>query len=265
MSSLQAMGNGDREARVILLGASNLARGVALAAETARIVLGGPLELVIAMGHGRSYGVRSRVLGRALPGIAECGLWDALKRTRAHPTYALLTDVGNDLAYGAPVEEIEGWIALCLDRLAAAGSRTVLTLLPMASLESLSPLRFGVARSILFPARRIAHRDAIDAARRLDERLRRLGESRGATLVEQPRDWYGLDPIHLRPTVMPQAWRRILAAWRPGADAPPARRSLRRFLAIRRLTPQRWWLAGIPLGRPQPAGTLADGSRVWLF
>ncbi len=251
--------------RAVLLGASNLARSIAIAVETARLLLPGPIEYMIAMGHGRSYGTRSRVLGRGLPGIVECGLWDALAGRPPLPTAALVTDVGNDIAYGADLATIEGWVDTCLERLAAAGARTVLTLPPLASLAALSPLRFNVARAILYPTRRIGFDGALASVRDLDRRLRRLGEARRVDLVEQPAEWFGLDGIHVRWRALPQVWARILAPWRPDATPPPAPRSLRRYLAVRRLTPETWWFAGIPLGRRQPAGRLADGSVVWLF
>ena len=98
--------------RVILLGASNLARGISTIVGTAQSRLGSPLEFFIAMGHGRSYGRASRVLGRTLPGIDECGLWDALGDAVSTQTYALITDIGNDIIYGYDVEMIAAWIEI---------------------------------------------------------------------------------------------------------------------------------------------------------
>ena len=46
--------------------------------ETAHGVWGRPLEVFVALGHGRSYGRSTRMLGRQLPGILECGLWPEL-------------------------------------------------------------------------------------------------------------------------------------------------------------------------------------------
>ena len=157
------------KARVVLLGASNVTRGAVTLVEMARRTVAGPVEFLIAMGHGRSYGARSTVLGRSLPGIAECGLWEALRRGRELPTYALVTDIGNDVIYGAPVDAIAGWVRTCLDRLAARQARTVLSLLPMDSLRRLSPWRFHAARSLLFPGRRMSLPECLAAAQQLDE------------------------------------------------------------------------------------------------
>jgi len=81
--------------RVVLLGASNLTRGISTAVETARLQWGRPLDVMAALGHGRSYGLASRLLCRTLPSIVECGLWPALAARPPAPTAALVTDVGN--------------------------------------------------------------------------------------------------------------------------------------------------------------------------
>ncbi len=55
------------------------------------------LMVLAAAGYGRCYGVKSRFVLRDLPPILDCGLWSALRKTSHAPTYALLTDIGNDL------------------------------------------------------------------------------------------------------------------------------------------------------------------------
>ena len=42
--------------RVILLGASNLTRGISTVVEIAKTKWGSPLDIMSALGHGRSYG-----------------------------------------------------------------------------------------------------------------------------------------------------------------------------------------------------------------
>ncbi len=121
--------------RVVLLGASNLTKGIGTVLETACRHWGRPLEAVGALGHGRSYGNASRVLGRQLPGILECGLWQVLGRSPGVPTAGLVTDIGNDLLYGQGVARIADWLEQCLDRLAAVHARTVVTLLPVDNLQ----------------------------------------------------------------------------------------------------------------------------------
>ena len=123
--------------RIILLGASNVARGISALTGTARAIWGQPLEVFAAFGRGRSYGLPSRVLVRELSGIVQCGLWDAVGRRDRLPTAALVTDIGNDLIYGRSVDEIAQWVDTCLARLNALEARTVVTGLPIDNLASL--------------------------------------------------------------------------------------------------------------------------------
>ena len=103
--------------RVILLGASNLTRGIATVIDACHRQWGQPLDCLAALGHGRSYGTRSTVLGRTLPSIQDCRLWSALDDRPAVPTAALVTDIGNDVMYEAPVDKIVEWVTRCFDQL----------------------------------------------------------------------------------------------------------------------------------------------------
>jgi hypothetical protein len=252
--------------RIILLGGSNVARGLPTIVDIARRTVGGPAEFLMAMGPGRSYGQRSRVLCLGLPGITQCGLWNALERQAHRPTFALVSDIGNDVAYGAPVDQIAAWVETCVERVRGAGAQTVVTALPMDSLRSLSPRRFSLARSILFPSARFTLEEALERAGDLDARIRALAERHGARLVEHDRAWYGLDPIHIRRRCIAGAWSRVVSGWGDGGPAPAAiRPSLRRWTTLCRMTPQRWWLFGRERGRPQPAGRLPDGSTISMY
>ena len=252
--------------RVVLLGASNLTRGISRAVGIAQAILGTPLEVLIAMGHGRSYGQRSRVLGRSLPGIVDCGLWDALLHGSGRPTYALLTDIGNDVMYGASVPSILGWIQTCMDRLLVAKARIAMTLLPMAGIKQLSRWRYEVARTLLFPGTRLSQTDAVSTATQLNDRLRELGHERGVDLVEPEARWYGLDPVHIRRSLLPLAWACMMDDWVTDPQVQPrVSSSLRRWLALRLATPQQWWLFNRELGREQPARRLPDGTTVSLY
>jgi hypothetical protein len=253
-------------AQVILLGGSNLARGISTIVEIARQIAGGNADFLIAKGHGRSYGKRSTILGRGLPGIIECGLWDALDPDEGRQTYALITDIGNDVAYGAPVAAIAGWVDSCVERLAAARARIVVTPLPIESLRRLSPWRYKLARSIMFPGARFSLDEAFGHCLELDELVRALAGTREVRLVEQKGSWYGLDPIHIRMRHHVAAWTHIMSAW-VDSEAPPLpiRRSVRRSLKLRTVTPQRWWLLGSQRVRSQPAARLDDGSTISLF
>jgi hypothetical protein len=269
--------------RVVILGASNCTRGISTIITAARRLLGSPLEVHAAIGHGRSYGLRSRVLARALPGIIDCRLWGAIgasdvageagraaqrQRLRAGPTFALITDIGNDVMYGADPEQIAAWVAMCIERLRSVDARIVMTQLPMESLWRLSGLRFEAARRVFFPLRRIEHEEALARADELNTRLFALARERGVALAELPREWFGLDPIHIRMRMWPVAWPAVLRHWRDEAAAPGPeviRADAAQWLRLKRMRPLERWVFGRRRRADQPAGTLGDGTVVSMY
>jgi hypothetical protein len=247
----------------VLLGASNLTVALPFLIDDLRRTAGGPVEVLAACGHGRSYGRWSRFLFiRHLPGIIRCGLWADLESRPSLPTVALLTDVGNDLAYGELPETVAGWVETCLVRLAGQGATTVCTLLPLHGLEKLSDLRYYAARSILFPGRRVSRRALLERARELDCQLRRLTREHEARTVEPEASWYGIDPIHVRRRWRRRVWDLILAQWPlPQTEGQERRTPVR--LPV--LGAEELRLFGLPRRHAQPACCLADGTTVALY
>lgn len=245
--------------RAVLLGASNLKASLPLVVDLLRRRAGGPVEVLAACGHGRSYIAWSRFLAiRHLPGIAGCGLWQALEDRPGLSTVALLTDAGNDLVYGAPVPAIVRGIEACLEKLAARRAQIVLTPLPLARLERLSPWEVRLAVSLLYPGRRAPWPGLLERARELDERLRRLGREHGAQMVEPEASWYGIDPIHLRRSRRREVWERLTGVSEsPAVDRPQARIPLLGAESLR--------LAGRALRTSQPAVRLPDGTSIALY
>jgi len=97
-------------ARVVALGASNLTRGFQTVIATARAAWGPDVEMLAALGHGRSYGAQSRLIVRTLPGILQSGLWRKLETLPVAPTRGLITDVGNDIVYGFSAQQTLEWV-----------------------------------------------------------------------------------------------------------------------------------------------------------
>ena len=252
--------------RVVVLGASNVARGISVITETSRRMHGRPLEIFAAFGRGRSYGKTTRFLGFGLPGIAECGLWESLAARPPLATSALVTDIGNDLFYDQPLERIVGWIDLCLARLAAIGARTVVTRLPLDNLPELTEARFRVLRKIFFPRCRQTLAQATELARALDERIVELAGIYGAQTISPPRASYGFDAIHIRLCATPRAWREILLAWSPDLAPPRAvPPSPLRALYLNTVFPERQRVFGREWQVRQPSGRLPGGTTLWLY
>lgn len=251
--------------RVVVLGASNVRRGLPSLVNALREARGRPLDLMMATGHGRSYGMGSRVLGRTLPAILTSGLWPALEKREPVPTVALVTDVGNDILYGAPADVIAAWVQEAVRRLADVAERIVITGLPLAGIDALGSMRYLAVRSILFPRCRVTLPQARETAHAIDDALRDLASQRGASYVEPAPAWYGLDPIHVRRAARDVSWRTALAPLIEGDRCPRADAPWGEGLHLRRLRPERRLLFGVEQVTQQPCGTLHDATNVSLY
>jgi len=248
--------------RLVALGASNLTRGLHVVVASARDAWGPDAEVIGALGHGRSYGAHSRLLMRTLPGILESGIWRHLSTVPPSPTRALVTDVGNDILYGFGADQTLAWVGEAVDRLQAITSDVVLTDLPMASIRRLSTPAFLVIRSILVPSCRLTLTQVVDVAERVNDGLVALAASRRLRLARLNPDWYGVDPIHMRPSVWNRAWREILGG---GGSLRPASMGAGEAWRLYLKRPERQWLFGREQATPQAGQRLAGGGRVWLF
>jgi hypothetical protein len=253
------------ERRVVLLGASNLMRGIATVVETACRAWGRPLDVLIAAGHGRSYGMRSRVLVRELPGITECALWPALAARPVAPTAALITDIGNDLFYGSSPDAIARWVEQCCQRLKASDARLVMTRLPVCNVGRVRPWQYRAFRTMFFPACRLSLADLTHRAQELDERLLELAGRFACRLIEPQACWYGLDPIHVKLMQARSAWQEVFAGWGDVATDPAPRASVLRWMYLYSCSPEQRWLLGRKRTHLQPCGRLPDGTVLSFY
>jgi len=241
----------EARARLVVIGASNAWRALPR-------VLGAlerPCDVLVAAGHGRSYGSWSRYLARDLPAILECGIWPELARGKA-ALHALVTDVGNDLAYGASAQVIAGWVDEVLARLEG---RVALSSLPLERLERLSPLFFHAVRLLVFRGRALERERVLAQARELDQRLAELARKHGAEFLCIPPTAIGWDGIHQRRaarTELWEGWLRTLGLKLDRAQGPRFRGGLRA---------QEQRLFGRLEHTRQPCAEAADGSRVSIF
>jgi hypothetical protein len=293
---------------VVLLGASNLTRGISTVVETVRLTHGSPLRIFAALGHGRSFGLRSRVMGRTLCSALDCAMWSALnsplpggeglgvraaasqstrdtaqpdaaaaltpalsQRERERempPAFALITDIGNDVMYGATPQQIIDWISDSVDRLAQMNTpRINITALPTASIQRVTPWQFAIVKALLFPTRDITFEQAVSRALETQHLLERfVRESSHANrlkMIQHERDWYGFDPIHIKWKHWPMAWARFLAR-----DDDEARiragRSFNRWRRLRLHMPAEYEFLGLARTRRQPL-TLPDSTTIALY
>ena len=246
--------------RIVALGASNLTRGFQTVVSTARTAWGPDVQVVAALGHGRSYGTNSTFLVRRLPGILQSGLWRHLESTPAVPTRALVTDIGNDIVYGFPPAQILAWVDEALTRLARVSDDVVLTGLPMDSIRRVSPARFYAVRTVFFPSScPLSFEELVVTAEQVNAGLAELAGTHRARFLHLRPSWYGVDPIHIRPSLWKTAWQEILDVSCP---IPRSRLQALRLYAMR---PERQWLFGVEQRTTQAGTRLRGGGRVWLY
>ena len=260
-------------ARFVLLGASNARRGFPAFVDIARSMATGDLEVLAAIGHGRSYGKWSSVPGRGLPSIKDCQLWEALREAPPAPTTALVTDIGNDLLYGSAPRVLVDWVRCCVERLCDVGATTNITELPVGNLEQLGPRRFAFFRTLFVPTCRLSIEEIADRAHEVNEGLRDIAASCGARLHLSPREWYGLDPIHIQRQKICLAWKFFLgdetftdqSRHATLVVAIKRARSMWSRARLQLAPPAEQRLLGIDRRRAQPSLVLRSGVSVSLF
>jgi len=241
--------------RVILLGASNIAYGFPVMLDLLRCGMSGPIEVSAAFGHGRSYGNWSRVFFRELPGMLNCKLWQDLDPRAAHngPTFALLTDIGNDLLYGVDPQLLGDWVAECLQRLKALQAEILLTQIPYDRLMRLTEWQFRIAKACFFPVSRVRWKEVRQQIGVLQQRVRELAEQQQIPCIEQPLEWYGYDPIHHRRSLKKQIWQQIFEHWSEFNCSTPCRGStVLQNIFVQSLSASERKLAGLTLFQSQP-------------
>jgi len=255
--------------RAILLGASNLTLSLRLIIHLMRQYCAEPCEVLAAAGHGRSYGRNSRVLVRDLPGIVQSGLWrqlHSIKAEEVHQTYAFLTDVGNDIPYEADPDKILGWVTWCVDQLAMHDARIVMTNLPMASIETMSEMKFNMLRRVMFPSCSLTRNEVVARARQVHQGLIDLAKHRRLMINELDVDSMSFDGIHIAYRKRQVFYQHVLKSFDLGdPNNVPVRREdallswqRRPRFAVRRIF-------GKIEQHQQPSGLLEDQTAVSLY
>jgi len=250
--------------RVVVLGASNVSRG--LSRLVAAVESRSPgADLFVAAGHGRGYGVNTRVAARRLPSILRSGLWRGLDRHDGEAPLALVTDVGNELLYGARSVLVASWVRETVWRLADRGATIAITRLPMAGIAEVGPFRYRALRTFFVPGCRLSLAGLKEAATRLDADLQTIAGDFGAQIIEQPAHWYGLDTLHVRRRHLDDLWHAACGAWGFPSVQSTAKSSFAEWVRVGTKAAEVRSLGGMMLFTKQPVLPLRSGGMLSLY
>ena len=251
---------------LVLLGASNLTRSFPYVVSLATHGFEESLSLFVAKGSGRSYGHEAGSFGKKFPGIFFSGIWSALESAKAAPISAVITDVGNDLGYEVPVEELVEWVRGCIDRLQQLDAHVVITDIPSESVCRVSESKFRLFRMLLFPYCTLSRQELIDRTEQLRASLHQLAKSRNITVFPVQNHWYGFDPIHPHKRHLRQLWRELFREFEGfQATEHKLRNWLPKSAYLRLLSAEKWSLFKVKWRAPQPHGQLVDGTSIFLY
>ena len=252
--------------KVVIAGASNVSRAFPVLISSLLHAFDEPLSIYVAKGHGRSYGIETSFFKKKNLGIFQSNLFQEIARENSVPIHACLTDIGNDLAYEQPVENILGWVETSIDYLLRCDSKIVLTELPINILREMSEARFKLLRTLFFPFCRLDHGEIMKRAERLNDCLNKIAKSRKIPVFAVPNEMYSWDPIHPRRRDLQAIWRELLRIMTGmEIDWKDYRKS--RFLC--------WYLRALqskthPINPSQPKtkrpnGLLSNGTKIFLY
>jgi hypothetical protein len=249
---------------VVVLGASNVSRGLSRLVAAMETRAPGT-DLFVAAGHGRGYGVNTRVAARRLPSILRSGLWRGLDRHGGEAPFSLVTDVGNELLYGARSVLVASWVRETVWRLADRGATIAITRLPMAGIAEVGPVRYRALRTFFVPGCRLSLAGLKEAATRLDADLQTIAGDFGAQIIEQPAHWYGFDTLHVRRRHLDDLWHMACNAWGIPVVESPTASSLATWARVGTKAAEVRSLGGVMRFTRQPAVRMPSGGTLSLY
>jgi len=200
-----------RPVLLAFLGASNLARGyTALAHFLARGLAPRPVRCLAAMGPGRGYVAPGGLWNITYPPIARCGLLDAVRERAADcgQVAALVTDIGNDIMYGVPAQEIIRSLEGIFQTFDAVEGQVVVTPIPLDLEKDISPGTFRLLRALYFPRSPVTLGQAAKGVGEINAFILARRSAR-VRPVEGMEAFRGCDKIHYALRRTAPAWTRV--------------------------------------------------------
>jgi hypothetical protein len=197
----------------ILLGASNLARArYGIQKYLEKIFASDSVSTLIASGPGRAYCVTGGIFLvnyhplKNSPAI-NLGRYKSLE---FYQTVALISDIGNDIMYGVPVQKIIRDLDKLIHELSHFCSHVFVIPIPCKKIEQLSNWKINLLKKLLFPKSQLSPENIISSVHAINHFLSQLQNPR-VTVLETMDDSIGWDHVHYGIFKMHTAWAQIIA------------------------------------------------------
>ena len=140
-----------------------------------------------------------------------------------------------------------------------------MTNIPMAVIEPLSELHYGIIRSIVVPFSRLSRTEVLARARVVHRGLLEMAASRQFELFEQDPSWFGPDVIHVLYWKRKAYYRQLFEQLRVPDDVTDTDRSGidAGWTKHPRVAYQK--VLGHERRRQQPSGRLGDDTVVYMY
>lgn len=244
----------DAQHRILVFGASNLwlSRRTLLLELRKRFL--GRLELGLAFGPGRSYGLHA-----GNPFFRYQPLKDVsfgFEREPLEQKIAFITDIGNDIAYRQNPDTIISWVSALSERLERYGYYVIVGGTPAESLGTLHPRIFNFLLKLYYSEESLTQEQAVAELFELEARIQDLCQDRSYEYCKLDSEWFTYDHFHLKPKGKKPYWESLLANFPLLHEGDVSSMSL-----LRPLSPDRYWFLGRQMsgGASYPA-LLSDSS-----
>ena len=244
--------------RILLYGASNLWLSRRAALTELRRRFDGHLQIGLANGPGRSYGLNAgnpMVHYEALKNV-DFGFTGTVSGTKL----ALLTDIGNDIAYSQNPELICRWISTLAGQLREQDYKIIVGGIPAESLSKMNPLVFKTVAKLYYPDGTVKRKDIIEKIFELQSRISEICKTQNFEHYPLKSDWYTFDRFHLKGSACVPYWASLFENYPRRNDFDS-----RKNLALRQpLQPRRYWLRGKEKRGQERYGNLVPQSLTFV-
>lgn len=233
------MRNQQKTHRILLYGASNLWLSRRAALTELRRRFEGTLQIGLALGPGRSYGLNAGNPLIRYEALSQVDFGFGAESVNGRKL-AFITDIGNDIAYSQRPERIVAWVRELTQRLESQGFEVMVGGVPAESLALIHPTLFKTCAKLYYPEGNLSKDQITRDLEELEYGIQELCAKKSYPHFGLSSDWYGLDRFHLKR-------RARIAYWRSLLSTIPERTRYRSTwsYAIRRpLFPERYWLVG---------------------